>query len=158
MKSVYGLLDEAARSWWYHKKLRAGGEVEEARKRERESILSKARALRETMQSGGYFYMGDHGFCLQINDGHTLTGYERSDDLEIFLACKQLGITCIDARNLGERKFETIAFPLVAVGDQKPEPREDGSYGCLSYAPLEFVCALYRDIGAKIYNFPEQVS
>ena len=43
---VYRLLNADAQEWWYHQKLRAAGQAEEARKRERQSIRSAASQLR----------------------------------------------------------------------------------------------------------------
>lgn len=46
MESVYSILDNEAREWWYHAKLRAEGNPREARRRERDSILRNVQTLR----------------------------------------------------------------------------------------------------------------
>ena len=147
--SVYGYLNESAKAWWHHRRLRKWGKIAEARREERRSIRDNARMLRETIKNQGYLSFGRGGWCLHIGHWRTLRGYvpEQSGTCQ---AAKHLRIPIIDSRTIPEdRVLEMIRLPMVGLeGHVDDEP-----YGSISYAPLEHVALAYENLGATLYNF-----
>ena len=49
METIYGLLNQDTKRWWWHRKLREQGNVTEARKLERQSIKNNVKTIREAL-------------------------------------------------------------------------------------------------------------
>jgi hypothetical protein len=146
--SIYSILNQSAKEWWWHKKLRSEGNVKEARRRERDSIKSHTKYLRETLDNGGYLSIGRGGWTLHISDNHRLSHYG-GIERPISQCCLILGIPIIDSTVVNDKDiFRSIKFPMVGILKPTPPP-----FDSLSYAPLEYVANLYKEIGANLYNF-----
>jgi hypothetical protein len=99
--SVYSLLNHDARTWWFHQQLRKQGQAAEARRRERQSIRSNVRHLRNCKKNGGYCYVKPGGgrFILEVGPVQessgpsytTLSGYD--DDIPAAAALIGIRIT-----------------------------------------------------------------
>ena len=147
MLSVYGLLDRDARNWWYHAKLRAEGQADEARRRERQSIRENARTLREARDNGGFVHVGRGGWGIHYRDGCTLSGYGGMDAL-IVQAALQVGILVVDTTTIPDDTiWESVRLPIPSLNQDDGPP-----YGCLSYAPVSVWVEMYRELGATVYN------
>jgi hypothetical protein len=104
--TVYGILDESARKWWYHAQLRKQGQVVEARAKERASIRSNIAKLREAKRNKGYAIAlrGRHLFFIAK---HTYeSGYS---PVETVALCKFVGIPVLD---LGNRDALPAGMPM----------------------------------------------
>lgn len=147
--SVYSLLDQNTRRWWYHRQLRDNGEIQEARRRERRSIRDAIRSFRETIKNGGYLSVGRGGWTLHIDNGHTWSGYGEMDE-PIVQAAMRIGIPTINTLTMSfDNALQTISLPMVGISRI-----DDPPYRSLSYAPLQYVAEEYRKLGATLYNFP----
>jgi hypothetical protein len=144
-RSVYAILDEAARSWWYHKRLRQRGQAEEARQRERESIRSNVHYLRESR----YVSVGRHGWTAHAGSSR-LSGHYPDLNAVPRLAAR-LGLPVLDSRTIPEDLLiQAMHIPLVATeGEPDPPP-----WHWLSKAPLAYVAAEYKKLGAMVWNVP----
>ena len=149
---LYGILNGDAKAWWYHAKLRRDGNVIEARRRERQSILDKVGSLREAITNGGFLSIGRGGWSLNMSRHHRLSGYESDIDFPIAQACILLGIPILDSTTIpDERILETIRMPMAAPeGEADAEP--EGGYHSFSLAPFPVVARMYVAIGATVYN------
>ena len=149
---LYGILNDDAKAWWYHVKLRGDGDVIEARRRERRSILDKVSSLREALDNGGFLSIGRGGWSLNMSRHHRLSGYDRDVNFPIAQACMLLGIPILDSTTIpDERILETIRMPMPAPeGEADAEP--EGGYHSLSLAPFSVVARMYAAIGATVYN------
>lgn len=146
-QSLYAILDQDARQWWYHQDLRKAGKATEARKRERDSILSHVKTLRQALQNGGYASVGRGGWSIHISDGHKLQGYGQTDE-PMIQAAILVGLPVVDSTTIsGDDIFETIRMPMVGISHHDQPP-----YRSLDYAPLKVVAKMYQDLGATIYN------
>jgi len=74
-KTLYRLLNEDAKAWWYFRRLREWGQVAEARAKERESIRRCIEHVREAAWSSGYLVLTeDNRFILTISNRTVLSG------------------------------------------------------------------------------------
>ncbi len=143
MATLYGLLDGAARNWWYHAELRRNGKADEARKLERKSIRDHARMWREARDNGGFLHLGRGGFTLHYSENARLQGY----DCDHEKACAVIvGVTVIDTRAMPlNAAARTLRFPMATMGKPDPEP-----WHSMSYAPVAAVAAMYQAAGAAV--------
>lgn len=146
MPSLYSLLNQEAKAWWYYKELRERGAHKEARKKERESILGHIKYIRDTLANGGHVTMGRGGFTLHISDNQTLSGYGD----QFFNACIQAGIKGWDSRHCDFMDVArvVIGMPMVSISRRN----NDGMPYSLSYTSFDTVARAYKKIGAKLYN------
>ncbi len=139
---LYKLLNDDAQSWWYHRQLRERGQAEEARRKERQSILSNVEHLREALANGGYLSTGRGGFTLFMNDGHRLSGYNNEKWLAI---AKAVDLPTINTETVPvDKLFALIKLPMVAVG------RIPDGFKSLNYASLEYYVSKVRELGAEV--------
>ena len=144
---LYAILDYKARSWWYHKELRAKGNTQEARMKERQSIKSSLKALRETQTNNGWLSIGRGGWTLNISPGHRMEHYGGLNE-PIPLACLLLGIPIIDSTTIPDDQIiKTVNFPMAHHTAQHKD-----SYGPFDYAPLIDVAPMYAALGATLYH------
>lgn len=145
MSSLYRLMNDDVKRWWYFRQLRDHGATKEARQKERQSILSSLKTWRQVIADKGYLRLGEFGSSLHYKNG-TLSGF----DPELYITvARRLGVPIIDCREmLMSERFKAINFPLIAIG-REPD-REP--WHVLSYAPLAYVADLYRQAGAIVEN------
>jgi hypothetical protein len=144
-RSVYAILDEAARSWWYHRHLRQRGRAEEARQRERESIRSNVNYLRQSV----YVSIGRHGWTAHAGNSR-LSGHYPDLNAVPRLAAR-VGLPVLDSRSIPEDLLiQALHIPLVATEGQADSP----PWNWLSKAPLAYVAAEYKKLGATVWNVP----
>ena len=127
---VLRLLFQNARAWWYHQKLREGGQVEEAREREKQSVREYAACIEEaTVLHVGY----EGHWTLYRRDGRGLNGRGGLTDWFVQAALRA-----------GVPAFDTGAIPEdnLAALLRGPFPGED---------PLGALCHA-RSLGARVYN------
>jgi hypothetical protein len=93
--SVYALLDNSARSWWYHAQLRKQGNAQEARKRERQSIRRDVKMWREIKANGGYAVALHNRHLIFIGRGHMQSGYSPEETIAL---CRVLNVPVLDRR------------------------------------------------------------
>lgn len=155
--SILKLLRNEAKMWWYHSDLRRQGSAKKARTLEHESVRNTINRLRDTIKSKGYGSVGRGGYSLHyipspqgnLTYGKaTLSGYGDINSPLMQVAIK-LGIPVKDSTIIpDDRIIETLKFPMVGLQEIDSKP-----YNSLSYAPLSHVFNLYRELGAKIYNY-----
>jgi len=152
--TLYKLLNDDAKSWWYHHRLREQGQVEEARKLEQESILNDLRHLRLAIQNNGFLTVGRGGWTLHYGKHNRLQGHGCGLDDAIPQACLLLGIPVLDTTTIHDARLdETLSIP---IANTDPDPEPEGGYGPWDYAPFEVVARLYATLGATIYNIDEE--
>ncbi len=145
--TIYGILDQAARAWWYHRQLRAQGRADEARRRERESIHARVSSLNQARANGGFVTMGRGGWTLHIERNHKLQGYGDLSD-PVPQCAWLLGLPVLDSTTIPDEKIHlTIPLPFPQVG---AIPRAE--YGSFDAAPIEVVAWMYVDLGATVRN------
>lgn len=146
--SLYADLNADAKAWWYHKDLRKAGNHKEARKRERNSILSSVQHLRSVK----LMVIGRGGWTLHLGPHDTVSGYGNGFPYVDYCKCK--GIPVINSLSVPEDKIYSVAFraPLFAIG-RAPDPEP---WNGLSYAPISYVAKLYKDAGAEVWNIPTE--
>lgn len=154
MPTVYSLLNQESKNWWYHRELRKRGETEEARKRERQSIKSTIETLRKAKKNSGYGYVGRGGWSIYTTNGSSLSGHERDVNNATIQSAIRAGIVVINTLDIPEDSiWNTVSFPMIGI-TEVDNPREVGEpYGSMSYAPLDHVLSLYENLGATIYNW-----
>lgn len=124
--SVYRILNNEAKNWWWHRDLRKQGKSKEARQLERKSILRSIETLRDVLNHGGYLSLGGSQWSLNIFEHrssidsmstckYSLSGYyglNKSCYLESI--CKSLGIPVLDSRDLSyDNQWVYIRGPLI---------------------------------------------
>ncbi len=147
--TLYRLLNNSAKAWWYHAKLRREGDCKEARKRERQSILSDCAALRQAY----YWSVGRGGFsvhCRRHENATYTVSHCSGIDAPLIQACIMRGIPGHDSNPVTDFRA-LLRAPMVS--DRPDKPREgDKPYGSFSFAPVEYVQSYYGSIGATLYH------
>jgi hypothetical protein len=140
------LLLQKAQLWWYHKQLRDQGNTEEANRRERLSVLSTLRDLKNAKKNGGWCSVGRGGWTLHPKPGVQVSNYGDMES-EYPQACLILGIPVIDSTTIPDSKITvTPMFPMASLTPDDPP------WGSCSYAPVAVVAALYAALGATLHN------
>ena len=149
-ESIYKILDDSARDWWYHRQLREQGKHQEARRHERRAILDNVRVLRECLENGGYAMNSRHGWRVQYREFASLSHCYPGLDRPMMRCCLKLGIPVCDTTTVPESAvIEMIRLPMASLD---PDPVPENGYGSMSFAPVSYVFRLYRELGATIYN------
>lgn len=140
------LLLEKAKDWWYYKHLRDQGHIQEAMAKERRSILSTLRNLKDAKANGGFCTVGRGGWTLYPRPGVTVSNCGGMES-EYPQACLLMGIPLINSLTIPDSKiFKILSFPIPSLRPNCPP------WGSMSFAPIEVVAALYKSLGATIYN------
>lgn len=141
-RTIYALLNNEAKAWWYHLELRRKGQHVEARRRERDSIKSKV----ETLRAAELMTIGRGGWSV-----HCPTWSLQGDgDSEPYATiCRRLGVPVVDSRAapIDRVARASISGPMPAIG-RKPDPAPWRSF---DYAPLSAYLAVWREAGAKVW-------
>jgi hypothetical protein len=140
------LLLQKAQLWWYHKQLRDQGNIKEADRRERNSIASSLRDLKDVKKNGGWCSVGRCGWTLHPEPGVQVYNLGTMES-EYPRACLILGIQVIDTTTIPDS--EITATPMFPMASMTPD---DPPWGSCSYAPVAVVAALYAALGATLYN------
>ena len=144
-KTLYSILDKDARAWWWYKELRRKGKVSEARKKERESIKSTIKSLRECLEAKGYLSIGRGGFTLYCGNSR-VQGYGDT----YFKAAMIAGIPVLDTRTISDENItKAVNLPLAAI-NRTPD---EAPYGSFDYAPIAYVFSQYCALGATLHNY-----
>lgn len=148
MPTLYSILDRDTRAWWYHQKLRAMGQADEARQRERQSIKRWAAQFRETMRNRGYLSIGRGGNTLHVSAHTTVSGFSWA----IAEAAKEIGVIVIDTTIIPLPAVAKLAIsgPMAAIAPEQPDPEP---WNSLSRIPLDRWLANYHAAGALIWNW-----
>ncbi len=158
--SLYSVLDEKARSWWYHKELREKGQVTEARKRERKAIRDSIRTIKLALENGGYATISQSGgtFTINYGDGCNVSGYDESLVTSAWLA----GIPVVDWRFV-ESSADIISMPMPCIGNsniytdkmQDDIDRLGDDYpSAYSYVPVHDYIQRAMQVGASLHYAP----
>lgn len=151
--SVYKILDDAARAWWYHRQLRSQGKNELARALERETILSRVRTLRQCLEDGGFTMVGRGGITVYYSEHGRLEICSPDVNNPIVQCCIRLGIPVCDSTTIPDELIvKVVGFPMASV---VPDPEPANGYNSFSYASVEHVFRLYQELGATVYNLEE---
>jgi hypothetical protein len=148
-RTLYSLINQHAKRWWYYADLRKKGQLAEARKLERDSIRREVANLRACKATpGGHIGLGRGGASIYTKDCR-VSGGDNTYYRELGL---HVGLPIIDSTTItNDAIYETVSLPMVAVG-RGPDPKPETGYGALDYAPLEYVAGLYLALGATIHN------
>ena len=153
--NLYTLLNNDAKRWWYHRQLREQGQAAEARKRERDSIREHIKVLKTavfaTVGRGGWsiYYVWD--YTHSKDHLSKLCGYGDTSE-PMIQACIMLDIPVCNSITISDDNiYETIRFPLPAHPENSMLGNPD-AYHSLDYAPFSDVFAMYKKIGAEVYN------
>ena len=149
MPTVYAILNQQAKRWWYHAALRQQGRCQEARTRERQYIRDTARSLRETIHTGGYLSIGRGGTTLHCSDRHRVE-CQWYDEAYHALA-RRLHIPIVDTRSVPDDRIVEVAvsWPMACVDPRNADPPP---YGSFSHAPLPYMLGRWKAVGATIEN------
>ena len=156
--SLYSILDDEARGWWYHKKLRKQGEIAEARRRERKSITDHHKQLVKALANGGYATIAQGGgqFSLSYADGAYVTGYS----YRLVATAYIVGLPVLDWRHCDD-VIGITRLPLPVIGDSKfsvqdmERDRLRPDYPSpFSYVPLAQYLSMAQDVGATVHHYP----
>jgi hypothetical protein len=146
MMLLSDLLLGKAQNWWYHKELRRQGKIEEAQDKERRSVLSTLRDLKDAKANGGFCTVGRGGWTLHPRAGTICSNYGGMES-EYPRACLMMGIPLINSLTVpGYEISKAISFPMASLKPSEPP------WGWCSFAPFEVVAALYACLGATLYN------
>jgi hypothetical protein len=155
--SLYAILDEDARVWWYHKELREKGKHRVARDKERRSIREHVRPLREALENGGYATISMSGgkYTISYSDNANISGY----GWRLVAAAYLAGIPVLDFRPV-ESTAAIMAMPMPVIGDCKfkvqdmvdDAKRDGGKPTALSRVLLHDYLNIAEDIGAIIHR------
>lgn len=108
--TTYKILNDHSKNWWHYVELRKSGQEKEARKKERQNILSQVKNIRLVLAHGGYLSLGRCLWSFQCfeyqkyedtSTNFTLSGYYDSND-QCYLEqiCKKFKIPVIDTRKI----------------------------------------------------------
>lgn len=113
---------------------------------ERDAAFDYSEYIGRAKADGGYLGIGRGGATLWWRNGH-LSGPMEAEIKRQSIAA---GLLVIDSRMVPIADVYDVAVrgPLVAIGE-KPDQEP---YHALSRAPLAYVVARYRTIGAEIHN------
>ena len=144
---ILSALRAEAKAWWAHKNLRAAGQTETARARERDSVRSQIQTIRKTLaSSNAYISCGRGGTCIHAKNT-TVSSYGNLKHFATARVLIALGVPYVDT-NPVENPYKLIGLPLVAVGRATdPEP-----WTSISYAPLEIYLQRALKLGARVIN------
>ena len=146
---LYSILNDRAKRWWYHRKLRRDGKVNEARRRERAQIRDDVRRLRAALECGGFLINAWGGWTLHYGERQRLQSWRPGLDGAIPQACLLLGIPVIDLTTIPEdRIHKVLSLPSP---DLLHDPEPEGGYRSYQHAPFEYVARLYIELGATLY-------
>lgn len=149
-ETVYKILDDAARSWWYHRQLRERGEHELARTLERKSILSRVHTLRACLENDGFAMNSRGGWTIYYSQWGKLTHCYPGMNTPMMRCCLRLGIPVCDSTTIPESIIiKVVGLPMASLN---PGPEPVNGYGSMSFAPVSYVFKLYQELGATIYN------
>ena len=146
---LYSILNDRAKRWWYHRKLRKQGQIEEARRRERAQIRDDVRRLRASLERGGFLINAWGGWTLHYGERKRLQSQRPGLDNPIPQACLLLGIPVIDLTTIPEDRINEV-FKLPSP-DLLYDPEPVGGYCCYQHAPFEYVVRQYVALGATLY-------
>ena len=154
--SIYRILDDSARDWWYHHQLREQGNHEEARRRERASIRGNVSTLRKCLKNGGYAMNSQRGWRICYDEWGSLSHCYPGLDQPMMRCCLKLGIPVCDTTTVPESlTIELVRLPMASL---HPDPKPISGYGSMSFAPVIYVFRLYQELGATIYNLDLEVT
>ena len=146
---ILRVLRAEARSWWRHRALRRTGDLDEARRLERQTILRDLGYLRAAINNpNAYVSCGGGGTILHLGPT-TVSLYAPIERFPLASLAVRLGAPLIDCRPVRD----IIAFanlPKVTMDRQiDPEPWTSSSQVSL----LTYIGAVER-LGARIVNDP----
>jgi len=148
--SVYKILDGAARAWRYPRQLHEQGKDDEARAVERQSILSRVQLLRQCLENKGFTMVGRGGTTVYYKGRGRLEICSSDVNRPIVQCCIRLGIPVCDSTTIPDDQIiEVVGFPMAVTN---PDPEPENGYNSFSYAPVDYVFRLYRELGATVYN------
>ena len=146
-ESVYGHLQQDAKTWWFNANLRASGKIAEARVNERVLIRSRVKSIRECKKSGGYALVGMAGWIVYISQYHRVSGHDWNSDY--ILAARVAGVPVVDIRNVtGRNLVELLSLPVIGF----PGDIDEFPWKSFDRAPLEYVAWRMMMLGADVYN------
>lgn len=158
--SLYSVLDDSARKWWYHEKMRKNGDEVGARVRERNNIRQHIDQIKKALTNGGYATISQSGgsYTITYSDDANVSGYSPRLVLAAYLA----GVPVLDFRNAkdgvaimkmpmpligdSKRKREYMADDIERLGDRYPT--------LMSHVPLADYLQRAQAIGATLHHSP----
>lgn len=155
-QSLYRILNQEVKVWWYFKKLRKQGATEEARKRERESIRRTVQEVRDAL----YFRVAQGGYRLILRPKFTPNGkaisFGEVSHCSLGLHLQEALKRCrpeVPRINSLNASLRTLNLPLVAryEGEVESPFYEDGAYHSMQFAPMGVVLAGYEAFGAEVH-------
>ena len=147
---VYKVLNQKAKNWWYYKELRKRGQHEEARKKERETILKEINDLRQAKKNG-YFKKGLYGSSLYFKRGNTFATCEKHQCEKYEKLIIDLKIPFIDTSKLSLSERTLVCnLPIVKLELKENEKyiRDNGKYSSMAYVKL----STYKEILRKEFK------
>lgn len=129
--NIFRAIRSDARQWWYHSQLRRQGQVDEARKREHQSIASTVSHLRNAMANGGFVTISARGGCV-ITVGRT--GMYSSQSVEgvhpgnEYAARKLLPTVRFDLASYADARRVAIRGPMLVADNEIAQSEGFGSF------------------------------
>lgn len=155
---TYRILNNKAKNWWYFKELRNRGQLSEARKKERESILKEIDCLRSA-RNKGYLKIARLGSSITYKKDNCEAYCEKhgSDDYHNMVI--DLGIPTIDTSSLSlSEAIDLCNMPLLKYWLTKDEKhiRDNGKLSSMAYVTKDTYRKLITErFGDKVkfYNW-----
>jgi hypothetical protein len=152
MTTLYGILDADARNWWYHRDLRKAGKTGEARRRERESIRSSLRSLRQARENGGWISVGRGGYTLHYSDCGKVQGYGGANAPTV-RAARHIGLPFVDTTTIPDDLIvSTMSLPMPKADPASCDP---APWGGMSFCPVRELVAVLKQLGATVDGWGE---
>lgn len=147
---IYAKLNKRAKKA-HERILKSGEDYDRRREMERNWIHTKVKQLRNIH----LLTIGRGGWTAYRNAYSRIEGHH--PDFHIIpVTAPALGIPTIDSRTVPEALLhKLINLPMATLPPREPDaPNHERRYpyGCLSHAPIDYVAAAYKSLGATIYN------
>lgn len=109
MKSIYSILNNKAKIWYWHKELRQRGQIKEARMNERKTIRFHV----DNLRNGYLLSIGDFGSHLNWAKKES-SGWTEVSNIETMIElCNRVNIPIVDSRGFTlDQKMKIIACPI----------------------------------------------
>lgn len=115
---ILRVLRSESQDWWAHKDLRSAGKYSEAAARERESIRSSIRTIKQMLNTqDAYVSKGRGGTTLHYGRGSTVRSYGGLEHFASARIAVCLGLPFIDTTTVRAPE-QLIGLPMVAVGEE----------------------------------------
>ena len=151
---TYSVLNQKAKNWWHFKNLRKRGQIKEARKLERASILKEIEDIRKAKKNG-YFSKGRCSSSLNYFEGNSSSNCGKHDSPEYTQLIIEMGIPTVNTSELDYDGGADLCYrlPMLKWKLEKDENyiKTDGKYSTWCFVtPKTYKRLLIEAFGDKV--------